>query len=204
MEDRGRHGDCICVDYGAHRDGLGSGYLPDLPHRDPAYGRHLEERLEQCLVGGLVAQVVQSRQPRREHLAACPQSRHCPGRNDDLLGPSDGLVDTGRVASARPTPVRPCLWPHDYRNALGLASYLGALLPVIVDPSHGTGIRSLVPTMARASIAAGADGLLIEVHYRPDEALCDGSQSLFPDEFGMMMEDLRKIAEAVGRSLHKL
>ena len=77
-------------------------------------------------------------------------------------------------------------------------------LPVIVDPSHGTGVRSLVPTMARASIAAGADGLLMEVHYRPEEALCDGSQSLYPDEFGMMMEDLRKIAEAVGRSIHKL
>ncbi len=77
-------------------------------------------------------------------------------------------------------------------------------LPVIVDPSHGTGIRSLVPTMARASIAAGADGLLMEVHYRPDEALCDGSQSLFPDEFGMMMEDLRKIALAIGRTIHKL
>ncbi len=77
-------------------------------------------------------------------------------------------------------------------------------LPVIVDPSHGTGIRSLVPTMARASIAAGADGLLMEVHYRPEEALCDGSQSLYPEEFGMMMEDLRKIAEAVGRSIHKL
>ncbi len=77
-------------------------------------------------------------------------------------------------------------------------------LPVIVDPSHGTGVRSLVPTMARASIAAGADGLLMEVHYRPEEALCDGSQSLYPEEFGMMMEDLRKIAEAVGRSIHKL
>ena len=77
-------------------------------------------------------------------------------------------------------------------------------LPVIVDPSHGTGIRSLVPTMAKASIAAGADGLLMEVHYRPDEALCDGSQSLYPEEFGMMMGDLRKIAEAVGRSIHVL
>jgi len=77
-------------------------------------------------------------------------------------------------------------------------------LPVIVDPSHGTGIRSLVPTMAKASLAAGADGLLMEVHYRPEEALCDGSQSLFPEEFGMMMEDLRKIAEAVGRSIHVL
>ena len=77
-------------------------------------------------------------------------------------------------------------------------------LPVIVDPSHGTGVRSLVPTMAKASIAAGADGLLMEVHVRPEEALCDGSQSLYPEEFGMMMEDLGKIAEAVGRSIHVL
>jgi len=77
-------------------------------------------------------------------------------------------------------------------------------LPVIVDPSHGTGIRSLVPTMARASIAAGADGLLIEVHYRPDEALCDGSQSLYPEEFDRMMTGLRKVAEAVDRSIHVL
>ncbi len=77
-------------------------------------------------------------------------------------------------------------------------------LPVIVDPSHGTGIRSLVPTMAKASIAAGADGLLMEVHYRPDEALCDGSQSLYPEEFERMMADLRKVAEAVGRSIHVL
>lgn len=77
-------------------------------------------------------------------------------------------------------------------------------LPVIVDPSHGTGVRSLVATMARASIAAGADGLLMEVHYRPEEALCDGSQSLFPEDFGMMMEDLKKIAAAIGRTLHTL
>ena len=77
-------------------------------------------------------------------------------------------------------------------------------LPVIVDPSHGTGVRSLVPTMARASIAAGADGLLMEVHYHPDEALCDGSQSLFPEEFNTLMKDLDKIAEAVGRRIHKL
>jgi len=77
-------------------------------------------------------------------------------------------------------------------------------LPVIVDPSHGTGVRSLVPPMAKASIAAGADGLLMEVHFRPDEALCDGSQSLFPEEFRTMMEDLKKIAAAVGRSIHNL
>ena len=77
-------------------------------------------------------------------------------------------------------------------------------LPVIVDPSHGTGVRSLVPTMAKASIAAGADGLLMEVHYHPEEALCDGSQSLFPEEFNTLMKDLDKIAEAVGRRIHKL
>ena len=77
-------------------------------------------------------------------------------------------------------------------------------LPVIVDPSHGTGLRSLVPTMAKASVAAGADGLLLEVHYHPDEALCDGSQSLFPEDFGMLVEDLKKVAAAVGRSIHSL
>ena len=77
-------------------------------------------------------------------------------------------------------------------------------LPVIVDPSHGTGIRSLVPTMSKASIAAGADGLLMEVHFRPEEALCDGSQSLYPEEFENMMKDLSKIAVAVGRSIHVL
>jgi len=60
-------------------------------------------------------------------------------------------------------------------------------LPVIVDPSHGTGIRSLVPSMAKASIAAGADGLLMEVHFRPEEALCDGSQSLYPEEFEILI-----------------
>jgi 3-deoxy-7-phosphoheptulonate synthase len=77
-------------------------------------------------------------------------------------------------------------------------------LPVIVDPSHGTGVRSLVPTMSKAAVAAGADGLLIEVHYRPDKALCDGSQSLYPEEFSLLMEELRKVASAVGRSIHAL
>jgi 3-deoxy-7-phosphoheptulonate synthase len=77
-------------------------------------------------------------------------------------------------------------------------------LPVIVDPSHGTGLRSLVPTMAKASIAAGADGLLIEVHHHPEEALCDGFQSLFPEEFAILMKDLEKVAEAIGRRIHKL
>jgi 3-deoxy-7-phosphoheptulonate synthase len=74
-------------------------------------------------------------------------------------------------------------------------------LPVIVDPSHGTGIRWLVPSMAKAAIAAGADGLILEVHYDPETALCDGQQSLSPDEFTMLMSDLRKIAVAVGREI---
>jgi 3-deoxy-7-phosphoheptulonate synthase len=74
-------------------------------------------------------------------------------------------------------------------------------LPVIVDPSHGTGHRWMVPAMARAAIAVGADGLIVEVHCKPEEALCDGQQSLSPDEFTLMMNDLKKIAAAVGREL---
>ena len=74
-------------------------------------------------------------------------------------------------------------------------------LPVIVDPSHGTGHRWMVSAMARAAIAVGADGLIVEVHCRPEEALCDGQQSLSPDEFTLMMNDLKKIAVAVGREI---
>lgn len=74
-------------------------------------------------------------------------------------------------------------------------------LPVIVDPSHGTGKWDLVPAMAKAAVAAGADGLLIEVHPCPDEALSDGPQSLKPDTFARLMEELKLIAQAVGRSL---
>jgi 3-deoxy-7-phosphoheptulonate synthase len=74
-------------------------------------------------------------------------------------------------------------------------------LPVIVDPSHGVGIRDLVPAMARAAIACGADGLLIEVHLDPPRALSDGQQSLYPQQFAALLESLRPIAEACGRSL---
>jgi 3-deoxy-7-phosphoheptulonate synthase len=77
-------------------------------------------------------------------------------------------------------------------------------LPIIVDPSHGTGLRELVPVMAKAAVTAGADGLLLEVHYNPSEALCDGSQSLFPEDFGMLVADLKKVAAAIGRSIHQL
>lgn len=74
-------------------------------------------------------------------------------------------------------------------------------LPVIVDPSHGTGIRWMVPAMAKAAVAAGADGLIMEVHYRPDEALCDGHQSLGLDLFAGLMTDLKRIALAVDRKI---
>jgi 3-deoxy-7-phosphoheptulonate synthase len=74
-------------------------------------------------------------------------------------------------------------------------------LPMASDPSHGTGIRDKVPPMARASVAAGADVLLIEVHHDPDHALSDGAQSLYPDQFSKLMDELRIIAPAVGRKL---
>ena len=74
-------------------------------------------------------------------------------------------------------------------------------LPVIVDPSHGTGIRSLVPPVAKAAIAAGADGLIVEVHPNPEEAFSDGAQSLLPDQFSEMMESVRKLAAMEGRDI---
>ena len=74
-------------------------------------------------------------------------------------------------------------------------------LPVIVDPSHGTGIRWMVPPMAKAAIAVGADGLIMEVHFKPEEALCDGSQSLSLDEFDKLVSELEKIAQAVDRKI---
>jgi 3-deoxy-7-phosphoheptulonate synthase len=74
-------------------------------------------------------------------------------------------------------------------------------LPIIGDPSHGTGRRDKVPAMARATIAAGGDGLLIEVHPNPDKAVSDGAQSMFPDKFAELMQTLRVIAPAVGRTI---
>jgi 3-deoxy-7-phosphoheptulonate synthase len=74
-------------------------------------------------------------------------------------------------------------------------------LPMTSDPSHGTGLRDKVPPMARASLAAGADALLIEVHHDPDKAFSDGAQSLFPDQFAKLMDELRMIAPAVGRKV---
>lgn len=74
-------------------------------------------------------------------------------------------------------------------------------LPVIVDPSHGTGVRWMIPALAKAAVAVGADGLIIEVHHKPEEALCDGEQSLSPDEFTNLMSELPKIARAIGRKI---
>ena len=74
-------------------------------------------------------------------------------------------------------------------------------LPIVVDPSHATGKWGLVPAMAKAALAAGADGLLIEVHAKPEEALCDGPQSMLPEKFARLMEELKRIAKAVGREM---
>jgi 3-deoxy-7-phosphoheptulonate synthase len=74
-------------------------------------------------------------------------------------------------------------------------------LPIVVDPSHGTGKASLVGPMARAAVAAGADGLMIEVHGAPEAALSDGDQALTPTEFRRLMTECRRIAEAIGRNL---
>jgi 3-deoxy-7-phosphoheptulonate synthase len=74
-------------------------------------------------------------------------------------------------------------------------------LPIVVDPSHGTGRRDKVIPMARAAVAAGADGLLIEVHNNPDHAWSDGAQSLYPEQFDQLMGELRVIAPVLGRSL---
>ena len=72
-------------------------------------------------------------------------------------------------------------------------------LPIVADPSHGTGLRDKVIPMARAAVAAGADGIIVEVHPHPDQALSDGAQSLFPDQFAQLMREVRVIAEVLGR-----
>jgi 3-deoxy-7-phosphoheptulonate synthase len=77
-------------------------------------------------------------------------------------------------------------------------------LPMIADPSHGTGLRDKVTPMARAAVAAGADGIIVEVHPNPDGALSDGAQSLYPDQFTHLVTELRAIAHAIGRELGTL
>ena len=74
-------------------------------------------------------------------------------------------------------------------------------LPITADPSHGTGRRDKVSPMARAAVAAGADAVIVEVHHQPDKALSDGAQSLYPEQFYKLMDELRMIAPAVGRKI---
>lgn len=94
---------------------------------------------------------------------------------------------------------------HTVRNTLDVAAFpiIKELshLPVFSDPSHGTGLRHRVTPLALASIAAGADGLMVEVHHNPEEALSDGPQSLFPEQFEMMLGKLKPIAHVIGRKL---
>jgi 3-deoxy-7-phosphoheptulonate synthase len=85
-------------------------------------------------------------------------------------------------------------------NAIPVVKELSHL-PVLVDPSHGTGIRNKVAPMARAGIAAGADGLIIEVHHDPDNAMSDGAQSLYPEQYAELVGQIRTIAEAIGRTV---
>jgi 3-deoxy-7-phosphoheptulonate synthase len=74
-------------------------------------------------------------------------------------------------------------------------------LPIIVDPSHATGRPDLIPAMARAGVAAGADGIHIEVHSCPEKALSDGPQALLPHQYAAVMTDLRRLAEVMGKSI---
>ncbi len=74
-------------------------------------------------------------------------------------------------------------------------------LPVVVDPSHGTGVREYVKPMALAALAAGADGIIVEVHCKPEDALSDGQQSLYPEQFTDLMDGVRRIAAAMGREV---
>jgi 3-deoxy-7-phosphoheptulonate synthase len=74
-------------------------------------------------------------------------------------------------------------------------------LPIVVDPSHGVGIREYIAPLAKAAVAAGADGLILEVHPKPEEALSDGPQSLLPEQFAKLMLELRAVALAVGRTI---
>lgn len=85
-------------------------------------------------------------------------------------------------------------------NAIPMLKHLSHL-PVIVDPSHGTGHPWMVAPMSRAAMAAGADGILVEVHHKPEEALCDGQQSLNPEEFYNMMHDLYLVGSAIGKEV---
>jgi len=85
-------------------------------------------------------------------------------------------------------------------NAVPIVQKLSHL-PMVADPSHGTGMRDKVIPMARAAVAAGADGIVVEMHPNPERAKSDGAQSLFPEQFSRLMHDVRLIAQAIGREI---
>ena len=85
-------------------------------------------------------------------------------------------------------------------SAVPVAKHLSHL-PVIVDPSHGVGVREFIVPMARAAVAAGADGIMIEVHPHPGEALSDGHQALLPVQFHQIVKEIKAVAEAIGRHI---
>lgn len=85
-------------------------------------------------------------------------------------------------------------------NAIPIVQKLSHL-PIVADPSHGTGLRDMVIPMTRAAVAAGADGILVEMHPNPDRAKSDGAQSLYPEQFGRLMQEVRAIAGAIGREV---
>lgn len=91
------------------------------------------------------------------------------------------------------------------RNTLDLSAIpvikKASHLPILIDPSHGTGLRDKVAPMSRAAVAAGCDGLIIEVHCNPDEALCDGAQSLYPEQYDKLAKDIKKIAPIVNKKI---
>ena len=76
-------------------------------------------------------------------------------------------------------------------------------LPIVVDPSHGTGKRNKVLPLSRAAVAVGADGLMVEVHHDPDRALSDGMQSIYPDQFDELMQEIRQIAAVLHRNVQE-
>jgi 3-deoxy-7-phosphoheptulonate synthase len=135
--------------------------------------------------------------------AGAAQARH----GGHGAGPAPvGGVPPGRGQPGRdPLRARPAGFDSVTRNLFDLAAipvvHHLSHLPIVADPSHGTGRRDMVIPMARAAVAAGADGLLIEVHPTPERALSDGVQSLDPAQFATLMREARVIAEAIGRGI---
>ena len=185
------------------------------PRRDRPGRRHRGDRPRRRRPGRRVRRRAADRRPQHAELpparsraasrrgrccssaAPAPRSTNCCWPPSTSSTPATPTSCSASAASARSRPTRAsrCRWPR--------SPYLQAKthLPVVVDPSHGTGHTYLVTAMARAAIAAGADGLIIEVHPDPDKAMSDGYQSLNFRQFENMMHECRRIAAAMDREL---